>query len=119
MYTQTSGITLNTFLIKSEEQAAAAKEILRCMPKVDRLTLLDVPDTVFPLASRTRTQELQFSNLFNCVGYSMMSQTRVLKALHDAIARRILPGGVRNQSPKEVIIGTPWVQADRPLGANG
>jgi hypothetical protein len=112
-----SGFKLNTFLIKSESQAAVVKEILRCMPKVDRLILLDVPDHVFHWLAYTRTQELRFSNLI-VLGYSMMSQIRVLKALHDMIARRNLPGGVRDPSPKEVIIGTPWVQADRPLAAN-
>ena len=78
------------------------------MPEVDRLTLLDVPYTVFKWLAKTRMQELRFSDLV-VLGYSETD----FKALHNMIARRNPPGDVRSPSPKEVIIGAPcWVQEE-------
>lgn len=52
----------NSLLIDLEADAADyVKEILRCMPEVDRLTLLSVSDAVFKWLAEAR-QELRFSN---------------------------------------------------------
>ena len=113
------GIKLNYFLIwsDSEVRAADVKEILRGMPEVDRLTLMGVLDTVFKWLAETRTQELRCSNLIVFWYHTTLKETGMLEALNDMIARRNLPGDVRNPSPKEVIVGTPWGW-DQALTAN-
>ena len=107
-----SGIKLNTFLLHSGLHAEV-KEILRCMPEVDRLSLC-IPDTVFKWLAETRVHRLRCRTLI-VSGYG---GRRGLKALHYMIARRNTPGDVTNLSSKEVMIRTPWVQEDQDLVAN-